>query len=415
MRLGYPEILDGGRGGLGRGISGAPVLLSLLVATLFSPFAHAAKPAPAPAPSAGGCDAKALTAALVEASPGPSAQAYVDLAACDANAAKAAAPEAFKRILAGPTGDAAALVAIGLGQSATVRTWLGGLEADERASALNKLGGSCASPGVTAFWLESEKLQGEKFWSDRWYAALDECRVPEARALLAAKVAATKSDRAMFSAVLATFADNAGAESTPTIVTIADTETDPLVFIDLVRALPAAGGVGDPAGANPDRMRAAVEALNTMAPKLPERAFGEARKAYLALGDEVASDQLVALRYKSLLQDGKLLYGVVAVETATCKKGDQRVTLHAAPVWDAGHSWPDQVAERVKPNAEALFKPDLAETCKGTGKVDYIVPDAPFADMAAYNTWLTAQKAAANKLVPGVAAKFEIESTTLND
>ena len=73
-----------------------------------------------------------------------------------------------------------------------------------------------------------------------------------------------------------------------------------------------------------------------------ERAFGEARKAYLALGDEVASDQLVALRYKSILQDGKLLYGVVAVETATCKKGDQRVTLHAAPVPHPGQRPPPQ-------------------------------------------------------------------------
>lgn len=391
------------------------MLVALLAASFLSPFAHAAKPA-APAPAApGGCDAKALTTALVEASPGPSAQAFVDLAACDATAAKAAAPEAFKRILAGSTGDAAALVAVGLGQADTVRTWLGGLEADERASALNKLGAACASPGVTAFWLDSEKLQGEKFWSNRWYAALDECRVPEARALLAAKVAASKSDRAMFSAVLATFADNAGAESTSTIVALADKETDPLVFIDLVRALPAAGGVGDPAGANMDRMRAATEALNTIAPNLPERAFGEARKAYLALGDEVASDRLVALRYKSLLQDGKLLYGVAAVETATCKKGDQRVTFHAAPVWDTGHSWPDQLAERVKPNADALFKPDLAESCKGTGKVDYWVPEAPFADMAAYNAWVTTQKAAANKLVPGVTAKIEVESTALTD
>ncbi len=395
------------------------LLVPVLSFPLLSSTALAAKAAPPPA-APGGCDAKALTAALVAASPGPSAQAYMDLAACDAGAAKAATPEAFKRILPGTTGDAAALVAIGLGQGESVRSWLTALESDERAGALNKLGEACEKPGVTAFWLETEKLQAEKFWSNRWYAALDACRVPDARALLAAKVSASKNDRVMFSSVLDTFATNAGADSIATIRAIAEQEAtqkspDPLVYIDLVRVLPSAGGVGDPAGANIDRLRAATEALNGMAPTLPERAITEARKAYLALGDEVASDHLVALRYKSVLQDSKLLYGVVAVEKATCKKGDVRVTLHAAPVWDAGRTWPDQLAERVKPNADNVFEPNLAETCKGTGTVEYVVPEAPFASMADYNTWVVAQKQVVDRANAGVTVKQELEKDAITD
>lgn len=394
-------------------------LVPLLSFPLLCSTAFAAKVPPVPV-APGGCDAKALTAALVEASPGPSAQAYMDLAACDAAAAKAATPEAFKRILPGSTGDAAALVAIGVGQGESVRAWLMALESDERAGALNKLGEACDKPGVTSFWLESEKLQGDKFWSNRWYAALDSCRVPDARALLAAKVSSSKSDRVMFSAVLDTFATNAGADSIATVRAIAEQESaqkspDPLVFIDLVRVLPSAGGVGDPAGANIDRLRAATEALNSMAPTLPDRAITEARKAYLALGDESASDHLVAIRYKSLLQDSKLLYGVIALEKATCKKGDVRVILHAVPVWDAGRTWPDQLAERVKPNADLVFEPNLAATCKGTGTVEYVVPDAPFANMAAYNTWVVAQKLVVDRANPGVTVKQELEKDPITD
>ncbi len=387
----------------------------LSVALSLSLDAHAASGAkPTAAPSIL-CDAKALATALTEASPGPSAQAFVDLAACDPAAAKAAAPAAFKRLLAGPTGDAAVLTAIALGQGGPVRDWLDTLEPDDRAGALNHLGEACDKPGVAGFWTDAAAAKGDKFWTSRWYAALDSCRVPAAQALLTAEITAAKNDRPMFAAVLGTYATNAGAAALPTIQGLAQNETDPLVFVDLVQALPAAGGVGDPAGPNNERLTAAIAALNAMAPLLPERAFAEARKAFLALGDEQSADALAALRYKSFLVDGKLLYGVIAVETATCKKGDTRITLHAAPLQDSGHAWPDELVDRAKPNAEALFEPRLAESCKGTGTVEWIAPDGPFANMAAYNGWVSAEKATLEHDHPGVVVKMDLEVTVVTD
>ncbi len=386
-------------------------------------LAHAAPAAAAKPAAAGGCDAKALTTALTEASPGPSAQAFVDLATCDKAAATAAAPAAVKRMLAGPTGDAAALVAISLGQGQPVRDWLSSLEADERASTLNHLGEACDKAGVVGFWTDSATALGDKFWSSGWYSALDECRVPAVQALLTTELTTAKSDRAMFSAVLGTYATNAGAASVTTIQALADKETDPLVFIDLVRALPAAGGVGAASGPSPDRITAAKAGLAAMAPRLPERAFPEARKAYLALGDEVAADQLVAIRYKADLTGGKLLWGIAAVETATCKKGDTRVTVHAAQLWDTGHSWQDELVERAEPNAIKAFMPNvvapatgqLAEGCKGTGKVEWIVSDEPFVNLAAYTGWVAAEKATAERDHVGVPVKLDSQTTALSD
>ena len=223
--------------------------------------------------------------------------------------------------------------------------------------------------------------------------------------------------------MLTTYATNAGAASVPTIQAMAGKETDPLVVIDLVRALPAAGGVGALTGPDEARITAALAGLNAMAPKLPERAFPEARKAYLALGDEMSADKLVKIRFGSVLQNDKLMYGIIALETATCKKGDTRMTLHAAVVLDDGHSWPDELAERAQPNAIALFMPGvvsattgaLAEGCKGTGTVEWIVPDEPFANLAAYNGWVAAEKATAEHDHLGVTAKMDAKSTTLSD
>ncbi|MSP55394.1 MAG: hypothetical protein EXR69_07320 [Myxococcales bacterium] len=395
-----------------------------MLVTLIAIFsaAHAGAPAVAP-PTAPTCDAKALNTALTEASPGPSAQALLDLAACDTVVAKLAAPATVKRMLAGPTGDAAALLAISLDQGQAVRDWITALVADERASTLNHLGEACDKPGVTTFWTDSAKALGDKFWSAGWYSALDACRVPAAEALLTARLAGVKNDRALFSAVLGTYATNAGIASVPTIQAMSEKETDPLVFIDLVRALPAAGGIGASSGADQARISAALAGLNAIAPKLPERAFPEARKAYLALGDEVSADTLSAIRYASVLQDGKLMYGIIALENATCKKGDPRMTLHAAMVWDTGHTWPDQLAERVLPNALTTFMPNvvvpatgqLAESCKGTGTVAWLAPEAPFANAAAYTAWVAAQKATAEHAHPGVVVKLDLKSTALSD
>lgn len=395
-----------------------------LVAVLSAVHAGApTAPTSVPTTTAPACDAKALTAALTEASPGPSAQAFLDLAACDTAAAKAAAPATVKRMLAGPTGDAAALLAISLDQGQPVRDWITSLVADERASTLNHLGEACEKPGVATFWTDSAKALGDKFWSSGWYSALDECRVPSATALLTTELAAVASDRALFSAVLGTYATNAGIASVATIQGMAEKETDPMVFIDLVRALPAAGGIGASSGPDQARISAALAGLNAMAPKLPERAFPEARKAYLALGDEVSADKLSAIRFATVLQGGKLMYGIIALESATCKKGDPRMTLHAAVVWDTGHTWPDQLAERVQPNALTAFMPNvvvpttgqLAESCKGTGKVEWLVPEEPFANTAAYNGWVAAEKATAEHDHPGVVVKLDSQSTALSD
>ena len=84
--------------------------------------------------SAEDCDSKALTQALKDSTSITSAQAYLDLAACDADSAKKLTPMAFKMILSGPEGNKAAIQAVELDHGPAVREWLGAMPPDEKES-----------------------------------------------------------------------------------------------------------------------------------------------------------------------------------------------------------------------------------------------------------------------------------------
>jgi hypothetical protein len=356
------------------------------------------------------CDAKALGKALTDAGPSAAGKAFTDLAACDAAVAKIAAPEAFKRILAGDSGDAAIVAALGLGSGDVVRTWIGGLESDDKSRTIATLGKSCASPGVATFFLDTEKSLGDKFWSDRWYRGLGECREAPVQELLRARVSQPGNDRGQFNGVIEVFSRNLGKDAIPALKAAAQSQKDPELASIIVNAFPNAAGVGTVAGEDPEATKLAVEALNELAPILPEKAVDQARTTLLSLGAEADSDHLAGVRYHADLQpSGGLLYGVVATEIATCKKGDTRVTFHHAHINEAGRTWPDEVAERIAPAVTGGFKLDLAASCKGTGTVENSTPPAPFKDAAAYDAWVQGQLLDVQKKHPDVKPKLVAE------
>lgn len=338
------------------------------------------------------CDAKALQKQLADAAPNASGKAYAELAACDANAAKVAAPDVFKKVLAGPDGDVAVLAAVKVGAWQPVRDWLPLQQPDETSSAINALGQKCDTKEVPAFFLETEKTLGEKFWTDRWYAGLDECKDPGVRALLEREMGKPTRDPIRFKKILETYSRNLGPDAIPALKKLATEQKDPEVATYVVESFADAAGVGREGGTTPEATQAAAAALVEVAPSLPEKALEKARQTLLALGAEAESDKLVAVRYKERAQpDGGLLYGVAVAEIATCKKGDKRVQIHHAQVLDTGHTWPDQVKDRIAGSLEGAFEMRLAESCKGTGTTEVVTPDAPFEDANAYKKWADEQ------------------------
>lgn len=354
------------------------------------------------------CDVKALTQALTDAGPAAAGKAYADLAACDPKAGMNAAPDAFKRLLAGPNGDAAALAAVKIGAWQPVRDWIPTLEPDERSRTINKLGQTCDVKEVPAFFVESAKVLGDKFYTDRWYAGLDECRDAAVRELLRAEVARPTRDAIRFKSVLETYSRNLGPDAVPVLEALLADHKEPETSSYIVESFADAAGVGSAAGANPDATAKAVAALVKVAPSLPTQAVDKARPTLLALGAEIESDKLAAVRYKDVAKaDGGLVYGVVVAEVATCKKGDKRVQYHHAQVLDTGHTWPDQVADRIGADLAGNFELRLAESCKGTGTVKTVTSPTPLKDTAAYNTWIDATLKELQKENPVQKAKVE--------
>ena len=88
-----------------------------------------------------------------------------------------------------------------------------------------------------------------------------------------------------------------------------------------------------------------------------------------------------------LQEEGHLLYGVVAVEKASCKKGTYQV-LHIAEVTDPGQTWPDQLQDKVMTSAEHAWKMTLGKKCKDDkASLTLQLPDAPFSDKKAFKAW----------------------------
>lgn len=353
------------------------------------------------------CDVKGLAKALAEAAPNQAGTAFADLAACDPAAAKGAAPEAFKKILAGDGGNAAAVVAVRVGAGETVRAWVGGLQPDERSSTISKLGEKCDAAGVPAFFLETHKSLADKFWSERWYRGLDDCRDASVQQLLTGRVADTSGDRAIYKGVLEVYARNLGKDAIPALKASVKEAKDAEVAGFIVDAFANAAGVGREGGPDQEAVKLAVASINEVAPVLPDKAVDQARTTLLSLGAEADSDRLAGIRYKNALQStGGLLYGVVTTETATCKKGDVRVVIHHAPINEAGRTWPDQVNERIQAAVNGTFDLKLATSCKGTGANESLTPPQPFADAAAYQAWVDEMVREFQKKNPAIKAKL---------
>ncbi|MBM4365874.1 MAG: hypothetical protein FJ102_06630 [Deltaproteobacteria bacterium] len=364
-------------------------------------FASLALAGSAKAPAAPACAAD-LQKALAEASPSGVGKAWVELANCDAATAKAAAPAALPRMIAGSGADAAALSAIKLGLGAELRAWVPSMQPDERSSFFNTLGEQCAVAEVPAFFAESEKALGDKFWSDRWYAALDACRDPRAVDVLKAGLSSQASERSRFKAILETLARNLGKDAIPMLQERAAAEKDSELSAYVVGAFADAAGVGSASGMNAAAAEAAIAAIIALAPTLPEAGLEQARTTLLALGSEQRSDEMAAHRYRSVAQaDGSLQYAVYVSKVATCKK-DSRVEVHTATVTGASRTWPDQLVARVKPTVD-LFEWHLPKDC--VGDVAITGSSAPLKDKAAVEAFYAAQDAEIQKKNPGLKAK----------
>jgi hypothetical protein len=247
----------------------------------------------------------------------------------------------------------------------------------------------------------------------RW--ALGACSAEPIQGLLSAELdKGIDIGRSRFFGVLEAYARSAGIAAVPKLAELAQRNDDPEVEVNIINSFTDAARVGQVGGMDQAAANKAARAIVDLAPELSVKAVEQARLTLQTLGAEAEADSLAAVRYAELKQDnGMFLWGVVAVENASCKGGKKLMQrLNYAPVSESGSTWPDQFEEKVQASLEVAWPMDLAERCKGEGTVSLRVPAEPFATEADLNAWLETQLNEAAD--PAVKKPIRMEHEALN-
>lgn len=345
------------------------------------------------------CDAKALTAAVTNASPVAMSTAFSKLYACSAPDALKIAPTVLQRMVVGDGTPEALLAAVKLKSYDGVRTWLTTQEPDIRSRMVARLGEACAQhPEVGDFFLDAAAKDTAHFWAERWHKGLANCRTPAVQKLLGdaltgPDVGKDSRNKAGFQSVLEVYARNLRSDAVPTLATLLAGAKDEDTATTLIVVFADAANVGGQEGTDAAAAKAAVQAILAAAPGLPARAIERARGTLTALGDEAAADSIGRYRYADRFVDGQYLWGVAAVEDYSCKNAEKRATLHVGTFQDKAGLWADKVQAAAEAAARSVYKLQGAEKCKGTGTVQIEVSPEPLAaaDVAA---WVDARKEA---------------------
>jgi hypothetical protein len=266
---------------------------------------------------------------------------------------------------------------------------------------------------VAAFFVDTHRRLGEQFWSQRWHAGLRTCRAAPIQSLLSQAVARNWRDPTQFSSIVEIFARNLGAQAIPTLEHLAiDGDAEQALLV--VGVFADAAGVGSMEGTHAETASAAAEAIIRLAPNLDTKSVEQARMTLQALNLSAKADTLAKIRYKDALQpDGTLRWGVIAVETASCKNGKIQIGLHSGAAIEPGRRWADQIEAPIREAVEANWDLGLAAKCKGSQTVEIIVTTAPIANDEALDEWKKTEWKALTKRKKDKLREYEEAALTL--
>jgi hypothetical protein len=366
--------------------------------------------------SAQDVDCRALSRELTDANPSQVGALFVKITeSCPGNFINRAVGDTLSRAIPNDGGRAAAVAAVQRGYGAQATVWINSLQTDDRAKVLRDLGEACDdSLPIQDYFIGNAKSMGDSFWNDRWYRALSACSAVPIQDLLWAELGqGLGEDRARFFGVLEAYARSAGSLAVPKLVELAKRTNNPEAQVNIVNAFSDAAQVGSVEGLNQATATRATRAITGLAPTLSQKAVEQARITLIALGSELESDELAAIRYSDLKQDDGYIWGAVVSETASCKGGKRIMQrMHWARVVDQGSTWADQALDKVQSSAEVVWTLDLATRCRGEEELSYHVSSLPFASDDELKAWAVEQMDELTN--PGAKKVFRVEEDPLN-
>ncbi|MBM74850.1 MAG: hypothetical protein CMK59_05580 [Proteobacteria bacterium] len=346
------------------------------------------------------CDANALAEKALEGAGESSAKAFNQLMKCKPARAEKIASRTIEALVPSKPAYRSLMLSIEAGHADDVAKWLAAQQSDDMAKALRALGDFCDHTAVERFFLNQAEVKGEEFWKKRWYKYMNKCPSTEVTDLFKSELEKGEDiPRNRYFAILSSYARSAGADAIPFIESQFETTENAETHMNLISAFADASGVGGEDGTDRKAAKASIASINKLAPNLGDKALDQARITLKALDDEPSADALAQYRYKGLAQeDGSFMWGVIAIEDVTCKKGKKRQNFHSAVVRDETKTtWGDAFEEQAKALADTQWDFLLEKNCKGEGEVIYIVPTRPFLNQEKYDAWLESNRSSKAK------------------
>ena len=343
----------------------------------------------------GKCDTVAYSKTIQTNTGDAAAVAFIALARCDPDKARHFAKTTVSTFYPNQKGYEAVVWTLRLGEQQLAMSWMNRLDPSEKKEFLRMLGNSCQKNKIVQdFFIDKAENHAEIFWKHRYYQYLLSCRVEPIQEVLANQVdIGLEQDRSQYFAVMSAYARNLEYNSLPKLGERLALSDDGEVQINIISAIFEA--VDETTKNHPednkmlsDVNKDSVKIIVDSAYKLEKTALNRARISLTAMGAEAESDSMAGYYYNEQKQDDEtLLWGVVAVENATCKNGKLKQSIHSGSIVEQGNTWADQLEERVSEVAVFAWEINLAKSCKGESEILYFVPAKPFSNMDEYVVW----------------------------
>ena len=341
----------------------------------------------------------ALQRTLESASTMAVPQAYVDLAQCDVERARASAPVALEKMFGDDNEAIAAVAMVDVGALDALVPWLERIPPDDRLSMLRAIGEGCADkPERNAFFSTILERKGERFYVDRWYRGLDRCRTPEARAILTDALQSQRfgiegTDRGGFLDILEVYTRNLRTEALPLLERYARNLDDEEEIAYVLQIMPRAAGYDTPEGVDQAEAEQVGQLIFELGDRLDPTRIDIARAVLGRIDQEDVANSLVRYRWPDAWRvgGGRYHYGAVVVETWECRPGKLSVTVHSGEFAEDGLNWPDALVQAAPERLASVWTLGDAP-CDVQPRVEVTVSPTPLKTADDREQWLSAQR-----------------------
>lgn len=326
-------------------------------------------------------------------------EAYVALAECDAERARTMAPVAVQKMFGDDNEAIAVRAMVDVGALDTIVPWLERIPPDDRMYMLRAIGDGCEDhPERNAFFGTLLEQKGDRFYIDRWYRGLDECRTPEGRALLTDALQSDRfgvgaTERGSFLDILEVYTRNLRTDALPLLQRYARELGDDEEIAYALQIMPKAAGYDTDEGVDAAQARQVGEAIFSLGDILDPTRIDIARASLQRIGQADVADSLVRYRWPDAWRvgGGRYHYAAMAVYTWECRPGRQDVIVHSGEFAEDGKMWPDALTQAAQQRLAQQW-PVEDTPCDAAPTVTIAVAEEPLKTANDREQWLSAHR-----------------------